>query len=104
MVEMKVCFESDSEKELKSFPRKVLEKFAQDLALMKQRMAPLSTVKPMKGLGKGICELKKNGRPAYRLVYVIRDDVIHVLYAFSKTSKGTDKKHEVTISARFKNL
>ncbi|TOA30552.1 hypothetical protein CGK28_24830, partial [Vibrio parahaemolyticus] len=54
--------------------------------------------------GQGVLELKKNGKPAYRLVYVIKKDVIHVLHSFSKTSSGTDKKHEETIKLRYKAL
>lgn len=96
-----VCFEGDSQKKLTNFPKAALEKFAQDLELMRYGMEPLSTSKPMNGLGKGVRELKKNGRPAYRLVYVISGNVIHVLHAFSKTSDGTDKKHEITIKQRF---
>lgn len=82
----------------------MLEKFVQDLEFMKVGMQPLSTVSSMNGLGSGVCELKKNGKPAYRLVYVIKGNVIHVLHAFSKTSSGTDKKHEDTIKLRYKNL
>lgn len=101
MSEKVVSFEGDSDKKLANFPKEVLEKFVQDLELMRYGMEPLSASKPMNGLGKGVRELKKNGRPAYRLVYVIKGNVIYVLHAFSKTSGGTDKKHEVTIKQRF---
>lgn len=101
MSEKVVSFEGDSDKKLANFPKEVLEKFVQDLELMRYGMEPLSASKPMNGLGKGVRELKKNGRPAYRLVYVIKGNVIYVLHAFSKTSDGTDKKHEVTIKQRF---
>lgn len=99
-----VIFEGDSEKKLKNFPVDVLEKFVQDLEMMRYGMSPLSRTKPMNGLGKGVLELVKNGRPAYRLIYVISSNVIHVLHAFSKTSDGTDKKHEVTIKQRFARI
>lgn len=58
----------------------------------------------MNGLGKGVFELKKNGKPAYRLVYVIRGDIIHVVHVFSKTSNGTDKKEEDTIKQRVSRI
>jgi len=49
-------------------------------------------------------EFVQNGKPAYRCVYVVLDDVIHVLHAFVKTSDGTDSKHENTIKERYKNI
>lgn len=99
-----VSFEGSSYKDLENLPKKVQEKFVFDMELMKADMDPLSQSKAMNGLGKGVIELKKNGRPAYRLVYVIRGDVIHVLHVFSKTSNGTDKKHEDTIKHRFNSI
>ncbi|EGQ8122547.1 type II toxin-antitoxin system RelE/ParE family toxin [Vibrio cholerae] len=104
MLEKKVRYHGDSEKCLLAFPKQIIECYAQDLEFLRYGLQPLSKVKPMKGLGKGVCELKRNGKPAYRLVYVIVEDVIHVLHAFSKTSDGTDKKHENTIKIRFGNL
>lgn len=104
MTEKKVCFEGNSDKKLENFPRDVREKFVLDLEALKYGLQPLSKVKSMNGLGKGVCELIKNGKPAYRLVYVIKNDVIHVLHVFSKTSDGTDKKHETTIKTRFNQL
>ncbi|MCU8168298.1 type II toxin-antitoxin system RelE/ParE family toxin [Vibrio vulnificus] len=99
-----VVFEGDSYKKLENFPQPVREKFVQDLEMMKYGMQPLSTSKPMNGLGKGVFELKKNGKPAYRLVYVIRGDIIHVVHVFSKTSNGTDKKEEDTIKQRVSRI
>ncbi len=104
MAEKDVCFEGDSFGKLANFPTMVREKFVQDLELLKVGMQPLSAVSSMNGLGHGVCELKKNGKPAYRLVYVIKGNVIHVLHVFSKTSNGTDKKHEQTIKLRYKNV
>lgn len=103
MKQKKVDF-GNSEKALKSFPIDVLEKFIQDLVNLSHGEPPLSKVKAMKGLGNGVCELIKNGKPAYRCVYVVKGDVIHILHAFSKTSDGTDKKHEDVIKLRFKAL
>ncbi|WP_458047687.1 type II toxin-antitoxin system RelE/ParE family toxin [Providencia stuartii] len=103
-MEKKVNFIGDAEKELDKFPHQVKEKFVQDLMMMSYGMDPLSSVKSLSLGCKGVCELRKNGRPAYRLVFVIIDDVIHVLHVFSKTSSGTDKKHEDTIKLRFKKI
>ncbi|MGR5373057.1 type II toxin-antitoxin system RelE/ParE family toxin [Photobacterium damselae] len=94
----------NSEKDLAKLPRSVLERFVMDLDLMCDGESPLSKSKPLNGLGKGVFELVKNGRPAYRCVYTIKNNVIHILHVFSKTSDGTDKKHEETIKLRFKAL
>lgn len=104
MMEKLVSFEGDSHKRLSNLPREVLEKFVQDLESMKVGEPPLSKLSSMNGLGAGVCELKKNGLPAYRLIYAIKGNVIHVLHVFSKTSNGTDKKHENTIKLRYKNI
>lgn len=84
--------------------RQAQEKFATDLDMMMNGLKPLSDSKPMNGLGKGVLELKKNGRPAYRCVYVIKNGNIYVLHAFSKTSNGTSKSHETTIKTRYKSI
>ncbi|MGL4602216.1 MAG: type II toxin-antitoxin system RelE/ParE family toxin [Plesiomonas sp.] len=97
-------FHGDSEKVLKSFPPKQLEQFATSLFYLASGKSSALRSKPMNGLGDGVMELLKNGHPAYRCVYVIRGDVLHVLHAFVKTSGGTDKKHETTIKQRFKQI
>jgi phage-related protein len=104
MAKKEVCYMGDSFKSLESFPQEVYEKFTQDLEFLSYGLAPLSRIKPMNGLGKNVSELIKNGKPAYRVVYVIKDDVIYVLHVFTKTSNGTDKKHETAIKLRFKAI
>ncbi|ELI6428068.1 type II toxin-antitoxin system RelE/ParE family toxin [Vibrio harveyi] len=100
-----IYYVGDTLKSLKALPKDVLQKFAQELhELMDKDTERAVESKSLNGLGSGVRELKKNGRPAYRLVYVIRGNVIHVLHVFTKTSTGTDKKHEETIKKRYKNL
>lgn len=84
--------------------QRVQEAFAVDLEMIKNRLRPLSSSKPLNGLGKGVFELRKNGRPAYRLVYTIKDDTVYVLHVYSKTSDGTQKAHEDTIKKRYKTI
>lgn len=104
MTQKTIKYHGDSEKQLKSFPQKDLERFALSLFYIQNGFEPVLRAKAMKGLGKGVLELTKNGRPAYRCVYVVCDDAIHVLHAFSKTSDGTDKRHEETIKERYKQI
>ena len=104
MKEKKVEFVGSSFKDLEAFPDDIKEQFVLSLSFLQYGMEPLLKTKPMKGLGKGVIELKKNGKPAYRCVYTIKDDVVYVLHAFSKTSDGTDSKHEKTVKLRYKSL
>ncbi|MEL8541676.1 type II toxin-antitoxin system RelE/ParE family toxin [Escherichia coli] len=49
-------------------------------------------------------EWTKNGKPAYRLVYVVGKEQIFILHAFSKTSDGTPKSEEETNKERYKQI
>lgn len=49
-------------------------------------------------------ELKKNGRPAYRCVYLILPDCVLVVHAFKKTAGGKDKKNSETVDQRLKAM
>lgn len=93
---------------LKLFEEKLSDdvkiKFSFDLDSISHGEEPYSKVKFMQGLGQGVMELIKNGKPAYRLVYTIRANKVHVLHVFSKTSTGTDSKHIETIKSRLKSL
>ncbi|MFS1444596.1 type II toxin-antitoxin system RelE/ParE family toxin [Vibrio sp. 10N.286.46.E10] len=100
-------FKGDSEKCLKSFPRKILLRFLQDIAFLMEGSQPTLSVDSMKGLGKnvkGVLELRKNGKPAYRLIYTIKGDTLFILDAFSKTSDKTDSKHIKTVKARYADI
>lgn len=49
-------------------------------------------------------ELKVNGRPAYRCVYKVLDNVVVVLHSFAKTAQGRDKKNLKTVETRLAAL
>ena len=105
MKEKKVVFHGDSEKQLRGFPRALLEKTNFSIVQLQHGQETSLKTKPMQGLGDGVMEfIIKNGHPAYRCVYVLQDDAVHVLHAFSKTSSGTDSKHEKTIKQRYKHI
>ncbi|WP_412706732.1 type II toxin-antitoxin system RelE/ParE family toxin [Aeromonas rivipollensis] len=97
-------FHGNSEKQLHKFPQTKLEKIVYSLVQLQHGMKASLKTKPLHGLGDGVMEFVQNGKPAYRCVYVVLDDVIHVLHAFVKTSDGTDSKHENTIKERYKNI
>ncbi|EHD0094774.1 type II toxin-antitoxin system RelE/ParE family toxin [Vibrio vulnificus] len=104
MQEKEVNFKGDSEENLKEFPKKIKIQFLMDLVRLQSGLQPTLSVKPVKGLGKnvsGVLELRKNGKPAYRVVYKIKKDSIDVLHSFVKTSDKTDSKHIKTIKKRY---
>jgi len=94
-----------AEKDMKSaFPRSLLEEVSVEQTRLQYGLTPLKKTKAMNGLGQGVIEWIKNGKPAYRLIYVVGKESIYILHAFSKTSDGTPKAEENTIKLRFKML
>lgn len=54
-------------------------------------------------VGPKAIELRRNGRPAKRCVFVVeRPGKVIVLHAFKKTCEGVDKKNMDTAKARYK--
>lgn len=99
-----VSFEGNTEKVISEFPYNIRERFIYSIEAIKYGLEPSLKAKAMPELGKGVIELIKNGKPAYRVVYVIKGETLHIIHAYSKTSTGTDKKHKETIKARHKQL
>ncbi|EIJ43014.1 phage-related protein [Beggiatoa alba B18LD] len=90
----KFAFVSDAaEKEYKDLPAEIQDEFGKDLRKIQFGQAPVLPIKYLDSVGQGVIELKKNGRPAYRCVYVTKylDSVI-VLHAFTKTTNGVDRQ------------
>ncbi|CAK1881134.1 Addiction module toxin RelE [Vibrio crassostreae] len=104
MQEKELIYKGDTEKKLESFPAEQREKFVADLVRLQYGLQPMMKTKSMQGLGKGVIEICKNGKPAYRVVYVIKDEKVYVLEAFVKTSNQTDSKHEKTIKQRYRDI
>lgn len=94
-----------AEKDMKAaFPRSLLEEVSVEQSRLQYGFTPLKKTKAMNGLGQGVIEWIKNGKPAYRLIYVVGKNAIYILHAFSKTSDGTPSAEEKTIKLRFKML
>lgn len=88
------CFES--------LPKKIKLLFSSELEdVIAFGMSPTIDSEPLPGK---TIELKKNGSPAYRCVYLVRKDEIVVLHAFKKTCEGPDKKNLDTLDQRLKHL
>ena len=101
---LSITYKGKTESIIRGFPPPVVERFAYDLEAISYGQKPASSSKQMNGFSKNVIELRKNGKPAYRLIYTIIGDTIFVIHAFVKSSVGTDKKHESTIKLRLSSL
>ncbi|MGS0567099.1 type II toxin-antitoxin system RelE/ParE family toxin [Xanthomonas oryzae] len=92
-------------KELAKFPAKVLNEFLVNFEMLEQGLTPAMQHEKLHAAGEGVIELKINGRPAYRCMYVIRKngDVV-VLHATRKTTQGQDRQLIATTAERLKQL
>jgi len=56
-------------------------------------------------IGAGVIELRKNGSPAFRCIYVAKyQDAVVVLHAFAKTTNGVDRQAMKVAEQRLKEL
>ena len=69
------------------------------------RLIPALRHEKLKAAGEGVIELKINGSPAYRCMYVMQanGDVL-VLHVTSKTTRGPDRQLTKTTAQRLKRL
>jgi phage-related protein len=62
-------------------------------------------IEHLTSVGKGVIELKINGRPAYRCVYTTKiPGKVVVLHAFKKTKNGPDGHNLDVVRQRLKGL
>jgi phage-related protein len=92
----------------KKLPKDVKEDFSKALQDVMEDRKPGMEFEPLNNLGKGIkgvIELKINGSPAYRSVYVAKfKGKVHLLHAFTKTTNGVDKKAMAVVVKRYKEI
>ncbi len=56
-------------------------------------------------MGAGVIELKINGSPAFRCVYIAKFlNTVVVLHSFEKTTNGVDRQAMKTVEKRYKEL
>lgn len=91
-------------KELADLPASVRDQFLVALENISWGLDPGLTVAPLSTtVGKGILELKINGRPAYRLIYTLKfQGKVVVLAARIKTTNGVDKQLIEVAASRLK--
>ncbi len=106
MIAKKFAFVSAAaEREFYDLPLKMQERFLLDLTAIAMGSRPFSSFESLKTVGPGVIELKKNGSPAYRCVYVAKyNGTVYVLHSFTKTTNGVDRKAMSTIASRYSEI
>lgn len=90
-------------KELGDFPESIRDQFLVSLESLSWDLEPGLQVAPLSSVAKGVLELKRNGSPAYRLVYTMKfPGKVVVLAARPKTCNGVDRQLIAIAAARLK--
>lgn len=90
---------------LRDLPEHVGTQFMVELESIASGHQPSLEVEHLTSVGKGVIELKINGRPAYRCVYTTKiEGKIVILHAFKKTKNGPDVHNCDVAKKRLKNL
>lgn len=102
----KIAFVNDAaEREYKDLPDKIQDEFGKNLRLIQFGEEPRLPVTHLDSVGSGVIELRKNGSPAFRCIYVAKYlDTVVVLYAFAKTTNGVDRQAMKVAEQRLKEL
>lgn len=95
-----------AEKEYKKLPDNIRSQFSSSITLVQNNVAPLLAVENLsESVGKGAIELKINGSPAFRCIYIAKfENTVFVLHSFTKTTNGVDRKAMKTGKQRYKQL
>ena len=96
-----IVFLGDSLERLRDFPESVRRQAGFQLDRIQRGLEP-DDYKPMKGVGKGVEELRvRDATGAYRVIYLARmKDGVYVLHAFKKTTQRTTKADVELAQAR----
>lgn len=102
-VEREVVIDKAVQKEFKDLPEAVRDQFLVALERLRLGLDPGMPIAHLGTVGKGVCELKRNGSPAYRLIYTLKfQGKVVVLAARPKTTNGADKVLQAAAGARLK--
>jgi phage-related protein len=102
----KFAFVNDAaEREYKALPKDVQTEFGTSLRAVQDNKKPFLPIDYLSNIGAGVIELKINGSPAFRCVYIAKYlDTVIVLHSFEKTTNGVDKQAMKTVEKRYKEL
>ncbi len=94
-----------AEREYKALPKDVQQEFGTSLRAVQDDKKPFLPITFLKSIGAGVIELKINGSPAFRCVYIAKyRDAVIVLHSFEKTTNDVDKQAMKTLEQRYKEL
>lgn len=102
----KFAFVNDAaEREYKHLPEDVQDEFGKDLRRIQYEGDPVLPINHLTSVGAGVIELKLNGSPAYRCLYITKYlETVIVLHSFSKTTNGVDRQAMSVAQIRLKEL
>jgi phage-related protein len=102
----KFAFVNDAaEREYKDLPNDIQDEFGKDLRRIQYGQTPELTIEHLNSVGAVIVELKINGSPAFRCVYVTKYlNTVIVLHSFTKTANGGDRPAMKVAEQRLKEL
>lgn len=94
-----------AEREYKELPEYIQDEFGKDLRRIQYGQDPELAIEYLNSVGAGVVELKINGSPAFRCVYVTKYmDAVIVVHSFAKTTNGVDKPAMKVAERRLKDL
>lgn len=94
-----------AEREYKDLPHEIQDEFGKDLRRIQYDQAPELAIEHLSSIGEGVVELKINGSPAFRCVYIAKYlETVIVLHSFTKTTNGVDRKAMKLAEQRLKDL
>jgi phage-related protein len=94
-----------AEREYKDLPDKIQDEFGKDLRRIQFGEEPRLSITHLDSVGAGVIELRKNGSPAFRCIYVAKyENTVIVLHAFAKTTNGVDRQAMKVAEQRLKEL
>lgn len=102
----KFVFVNDAaEREYKDLPDEIQDEFGKDLRRIQFDEPPTLPITYLDGIGAGVIELRKNGSPAFRCVYIAKyQDMVVVLHSFTKTTNDVDRQAMKVAEQRLKEL
>lgn len=102
----KFAFVSDAaEREYKGLPKDIQDEFGKDLRRIQYGQNPELAIAHLNSVGVGVVELKINGSPAFRCLYVAKYlDTVVVLHSFTKTTNRVDRQAMKVAEQRLKEL
>lgn len=103
---LKFAFVNDAaEREYKKLPEEIQDEFGKDLRKIQYGQEPDLDLEHLSSIDSGVIELKINGSPAFRCVYVTKYlETVIVLHSFVKTTNGVDRPAMAVAKQRLKEL